>query len=234
MPNFEDGKNYKIVCNIIDECYIGSTTEPTLARRLAGHVKSCKAWKAGKHHKTSSFDIIDRGDYKIMLIEYFPCKTRDELTAREGQIIRQFKSGYACVNVRIDGRTKQAYYQDNKEKMKANVNEYRINNIDKIKEYKKEYRVKNIEKLSHVNIEYKQRNKEIIREKDKQYRLDNKEAIKERDRIYREKNKEKYSEKAKEKIICVCGSCFRKSDKPRHERTNKHQDYLKAQMETDH
>ena len=40
MPNYQDGKIYKIVFNITDECYIGSTCEPTVARRLAGHVKS--------------------------------------------------------------------------------------------------------------------------------------------------------------------------------------------------
>jgi hypothetical protein len=38
MPNYQDGNIYKIVCNITDECYIGSTCEPTVARRLAGHV----------------------------------------------------------------------------------------------------------------------------------------------------------------------------------------------------
>jgi hypothetical protein len=42
MPNYKDGKIYSIVCNITDECYIGSTTKPTLARRLAGHVISYK------------------------------------------------------------------------------------------------------------------------------------------------------------------------------------------------
>ena len=65
MPNYQDGKIYKIVCNITDECYIGSTIEPTLARRLAGHVDGYKRWKAGKGKKTTSFDIIDRGDYHI-------------------------------------------------------------------------------------------------------------------------------------------------------------------------
>ena len=65
MPNYQDGKIYKIVCNITDECYIGSTTEPTLARRLAGHVNNYKVWKSGKCNKTTSFDIIDKGDYKI-------------------------------------------------------------------------------------------------------------------------------------------------------------------------
>ena len=66
MPNYQDGKIYKIVCNnITDECYIGSTCEPTVARRLATHVRGYRVWKAGKCNKTSSFHIIDRGDYQI-------------------------------------------------------------------------------------------------------------------------------------------------------------------------
>ena len=65
MPNYQDGKIYTIVCNITDECYIGSTTEPTIARRLATHVRAYRVWKAGKCRKTTSFDIIDKGDYKI-------------------------------------------------------------------------------------------------------------------------------------------------------------------------
>jgi hypothetical protein len=37
-------------------------------------------------------------------------------------------------------------------------------------------------------------------------------------------------EKRKEKHICLCGSTYRKSDKAKHERTQKHQDYLKQQV----
>ena len=50
----------------------------------------------------------------------------------------------------------------------------------------------------------------------KEYIEDNKEKIKE------------YSEKNKVKITCVCGSCFNKVDINRHERTHKHQSYLKS------
>ena len=50
----------------------------------------------------------------------------------------------------------------------------------------------------------------------KEYIEDNKEKIKE------------YSEKNKVKITCICGSCFRKVDKNRHERTKKHQSFLKS------
>ena len=107
MPNYKDGKIYKIVCNITDECYIGSTTEPTLARRLSGHVGSYKSWKAGKNKKVRSYDIIDRGDYKIYLIESYPCNSKDELISREGEIIRQNRMSCECINYSTPGRTKK-------------------------------------------------------------------------------------------------------------------------------
>ena len=48
MPDYNLAKIYKIVCNITGQQYIGSTCEPALARRLAGHVRSFKQFKNGK------------------------------------------------------------------------------------------------------------------------------------------------------------------------------------------
>ena len=48
MVNYQDGKIYKIVDNTNNNVYIGSTCEPTLARRLAKHVGHYKFWKNGK------------------------------------------------------------------------------------------------------------------------------------------------------------------------------------------
>ena len=60
MVNYQLGKIYKIVCNETGEMYIGSTCEPTLARRLATHVGQYKSWKNGKGYKVMSFDIIEK------------------------------------------------------------------------------------------------------------------------------------------------------------------------------
>jgi hypothetical protein len=220
MPNYQDGKIYKIVCNITDECYIGSTCEPTLARRLATHVSNYKKWKACKSNKTTSFDIIDRGDYQIYLIDSYPCNSRDELTAREGEIIRQFKHDCGCTNIKIEGRTKKVYYQDNKELIKISEKVYREKNKEAIKERKKEYYEENKDKIQEYFKKYYENNKD----KKKQYLENNKDKIKQ----YLEDNKEKINEKKKEIITCICGSCFRKADKSRHEKTHKHQSYIKS------
>jgi len=187
MPNYQDGKSYKIVCNITDECYIGSTTQPTLARRLTGHITGYKSWKEGKNKKVTSYDIIHRGDYQILLIEKFPCNSKDELTAKEGEIIRQYRKDCGCANRCIAGRSKKEW---------NNENEYRYT------EQRKEYIEKNKEKIQTYQREY--------------------------DKNYREKNKELIRMKKAERVECMCGSCYSKDSKARHERTNKHQDYLKS------
>jgi hypothetical protein len=80
--------------------------------------------------------------------------------------------------------------------------EYYEDNKDKIQEYMKEYK--------------------------KEYSIKNKDKIKEYKKEYDEKKKEKKSEQGKVKITCVCGSCYRKADKSKHERTKERQSFLKT------
>jgi hypothetical protein len=74
------------------------------------------------------------------------------------------------------------------------------------------------------NKAYKEKNREKIKESNKAYREKNREKIKE----YYEVNKKEILEKLKEKVQCPCGSVVRKSDLRRHERSQKHQNYLKS------
>ncbi len=57
MPDYSKGKIYKIVCNTTGLVYIGSTCEPTLARRLAGHRGAYNAFLKGKCKKSSSLCV---------------------------------------------------------------------------------------------------------------------------------------------------------------------------------
>ena len=45
---------------------------------------------------------------------------------------------------------------------------------------------------------------------------------------YQEDNKEKIQEQYSTKVKCLCGSSICAGNKAKHERTNKHQDYLKS------
>ena len=75
MPDYQLGKIYKIECNVTGKVYIGSTCEPILARRLAGHITSYKRYLNGKFHYISSFDVLQNEDYDIVLIESYPCNS---------------------------------------------------------------------------------------------------------------------------------------------------------------
>ena len=101
MVNYQNGKIYRIDCLSTGKVYIGSTTKETVAKRLAEHVSKFKQWKAGKSNYTS-FQIIEQGNYKITLIELYPCNSKDELSRREGFYIRSME----CVNKVIPNRTK--------------------------------------------------------------------------------------------------------------------------------
>jgi hypothetical protein len=86
MVNYSLGKIYKIVCNITGETYIGSTCQKSLSLRLSSH-KSID-------NKTYSRQIIERDNFSIVLLEDYPCQTRDQLRARE----RHWIDSTVCIN----------------------------------------------------------------------------------------------------------------------------------------
>ena len=83
MPDYQQGKIYKIISPHTDKIYIGSTTKQYLSQRLAKHKSGFKAWKLGKENKVNSYDLIELGDVEIILLETYPCNSKDELISRE-------------------------------------------------------------------------------------------------------------------------------------------------------
>jgi len=214
MSSLLKGKIYKIVCNITGEVYIGSTTK-TLEERLKKHEYHYKEWLDGGRDITS-FQIIERGDYRIELIEEVSCESKTELYKIEGQYQREIE----CVNKYIAGRTGKEYREDNKEKIKQYY--------EKNKEKKKEYYEEHKEEIKEYQKEYYKEHKEGLKEYQKEYREEHKEEVKERQKKYYEEHKEEINEKKKEKINCECGVKHRRSDKARHLKSKKHQKYLKS------
>ena len=70
MPDYQNGKIYKILNNIDDEIYVGSTTE-TLGQRMARHRQDMKR----RAHYTLYKHIheLDVENFYIELIENYPC-----------------------------------------------------------------------------------------------------------------------------------------------------------------
>jgi hypothetical protein len=140
MPvNYALGKIYKIIDNTNEQCYVGSTCEPILARRLAGHVRCYKCHLKGKANYVSSFEILKNGDYEIILIENFPCDNKDELHARE----RHWSNEIPCINrcknqglLNEIGKVQydKQYYDSNKENIDDRCKKYNEINKDKLRE----------------------------------------------------------------------------------------------------
>jgi hypothetical protein len=124
MPDYKNGKIYKLWSPEGDEIYIGSTIQPL--------------YKRFHHHKIaracSSKILFEKyDDVRIELIECVPCDNKEQLNKKEGEYIRKLD----CINRNIAGRTdaeykkeyyeekykfmKQKYYQENKEKIKENA-----------------------------------------------------------------------------------------------------------------
>jgi len=182
MPDYENGKIYKLWSPQGEQIYIGSTTQ-SLAVRKAKHKSSQDC--------CSKILFQKYDDVRIELIEEYPCKNKMELNKREGEIMRNND----CINRCIAGRTKKEYNkyyrENNKEKVLENKKEYRENNREKMRQKGKEYRENNKEKLLEYYKKYYENNKEKKREKRKEYYEKNKEQILEYLREYREKNKNK-------------------------------------------
>ena len=155
MVNYQNSKLYKIepiVDHVEGDIYIGSTTKPYLSQRMDTHRSDYKRWKLGKGGHIRSYDLFDKYGIEnchILLIESYPCETRDELTSRESHFIRTLK----CVNKVIPDRT--------------------------IKEYQKMYYEINSDTIKEKNKIYKEKNKDTYQKSYKQYYKNNLNAIKE-------------------------------------------------------
>jgi hypothetical protein len=141
--------------------YYGSTCEPTLARRLAGHVGKCKNFKEGKKQNyITSFEILEGGNYTIVLVEIFPCDSKMKLHKRE----RYYIENNECVNKVIPTRTYEEWRLVNKEKINKKQNEYNVLNREKINKRQIEYSLPNREKNIEYQAEYRLKNKEKLRD----------------------------------------------------------------------
>lgn len=132
MRDYKKSKIYKIIDNTTDLVYIGSTTEPTLAQRLAHHVSDFKKWKNGKHSFISSFPIIENGDYRIILLESCPCENIEELLKKEQEYIDKIKCCNKNNAVTNQTEYNKKYYDDNKETLKEYQKHYRETNKELI------------------------------------------------------------------------------------------------------
>ena len=98
MPNYQNGKIYMIE-SLEGKCrYYGSTVQK-LCVRLSEHRRNYKR-ETGKF---TSKKVLCYNDAKILLVENYPCNSKEELYMKEGYYIRNNE----CVNRCIAGRKKE-------------------------------------------------------------------------------------------------------------------------------
>lgn len=197
---YENGKIYKIVSDHSDKMYIGSTCS-YLSKRLYEHKCDYNRFKEGNYPRITSFELIELGDIDIVLIENYPCKDKNELHARERYWIELNRE--IAVNRNIPTRTRNEY-----------AHQYYKENKEKLQDYQKHYTLAHHEEIKIKKGEYYNNNKETLLEYHRQYNIKNKEGISGRKAI---------------KALCECGSYLRKSDFAQHQRSQKHQSYMKQQ-----
>lgn len=90
MNKYQSGKIYQIVCNTTNLVFYGSTTEPNINRKLAGHKANLK-----KDNKNDiSYKVLENNNYKMNLVEEYVCNSKEELLNREQYYIKNNE----CIN----------------------------------------------------------------------------------------------------------------------------------------
>jgi hypothetical protein len=104
------------------------------------------------------------------------------------------------------------------------------NRIENLRYCTKIENMRNVERFRTDILEQdsKERRKITDKEYKDRYYIKNKDEVSKKCKLYREKNKDKIAERRSIKYLCECGSKLNKDAKARHERSNKHQNYLKS------
>jgi len=174
--------------------YYGSTQQQVCSR-MNDHKRDYNKWKKTNNRRffTSSFLIIDMGEYEYATLESFEFEEKFELRNRE----RFYIENNTCVNLRVPNRTNKEWCEENREILREKKKIYAKANKEKFDVYMKQYQEENKEKIREQKKIYQEENRENLNAKSKIYREANKEKINANAKIYREKNREKINAKAK-------------------------------------
>ena len=158
MPDYQNSKIYKLVSNKTSDIYIGSCLM-RLSTRLSNH-------KSLSNTTISKKLFINEAIITIILIENFPCNTKNELKARELHHITTNN----CININkpficdIPYSDRNAYmkeyYHANTEQISISQKKYYDANKEQISAYKKEYQQANSDKHNSRQKKYDDSHKE--------------------------------------------------------------------------
>jgi hypothetical protein len=158
MPDYKQGKIYMIIDVDGRIRYYGSTTL-TLMERWWAHKSNFNTWKKGSGSSCAIYKYFDKhgiDNFRIELVEDYPCDNDEQLRMKEDEYIRENE----CVN-------EQRAYTTYEEK------------LEKYRQYHHADKARHNE----ISRQWYQDHKEHKHEYDKQYRKSNIEAIREKKRI---------------------------------------------------
>jgi group I intron endonuclease len=117
MKEYQNGKIYKIVNNINQIVYIGSTCA-LLCERMRGHRSACKNSNSPFYETMRQ---IGKQHFRIILIKNFPCDSYEQLVAEEYHVMKEMKEqGIQLYNNIIDG----CFSEEHKQKLSKNSSRY--------------------------------------------------------------------------------------------------------------
>lgn len=156
MTKYENGRIYKLVCNVTGLVYVGSTVQPLHKRRYV-HASHFRRWQEGRQNYITSCQIIENGDYDIVLIEEVKCETKEQLHRVE----RKWIEALDCVNRYVPTRTDTEYRQDNREDIMKRRQAMYENNKDVILARKRESYQRHREKRLTAMKEYNRTHEDL-------------------------------------------------------------------------
>jgi hypothetical protein len=102
--------------------------------------------------------ILKNEDYKIILVENYPCNSKKELEIREGFYIRNND----CINKNVNGRTPKEWREENHDELMIKKKAYREEHKDEINIKQTKFREDNREKLRKSYLKHYYENKEAL------------------------------------------------------------------------
>ena len=126
---------YKILNDVDDECYVGSTTQ-RLSKRMAKHREDMVRKPKSKSKLYAKMRELGQEHFYIELIEDYPVENIEQLRKREGEYIRQLST----LNIHIAGRSKQQWDIDHRDERRIYLKNYYENNKDLLSEKGRQYR----------------------------------------------------------------------------------------------
>ena len=158
--DYKNGKIYGIFNAVNDEVYIGSTCSK-LSQRMAKHRYHMKAPRSCNYKIYQKMKELGCENFYIELICEYPCNSKEQLQAMEGQYIRRL----GTLNERIAGRSQTEYKETHKEENKERCKTYREKHPEKVAESKKKCYEKKPEQYKEYRQEYRQRDEVVERRK---------------------------------------------------------------------